>query len=316
MNYKNWIKFRMIAWSIVAILLAVVLAIGIKGWGGSTFSGNIFTRGFTLSNMKVVKELKFDDIDDIKNIKTDFNTSNLVITENDEENIKVIVKSNKKLKNKKYINAEVRSQTLNIGDFNNKSSRNIFGIFNGYYLEVEMKIPKSYKENITINNRVGDITFNSDLNLNKLDINIKTGDIDGNQKINSKKITIDSKVGDVDFNSLEGKEIVIDCKIGDIDILKFSGKGNIESKVGDISCDIEDLKGDFSIKSKVGDIDLYINRDLSFNFEGNKSFGEIDTGLKFSNVSQSSDYFLGQYGDNPISQITANVKTGDISIND
>ena len=168
MNDKNWIKFRMIAWSIVAILLAVVLAIGIKGWGGSTFSGNI--------------------------LKTDFNTSNLVITENDEENIKVIVKSNKKLKNKKYINAEVRSQTLNIGDFNNKSSRNIFGIFNGYYLEVEMKIPKSYKENITINNRVGDITFNSDLNLNKLDINIKTGDIDGNQKINSKKITIDSKV--------------------------------------------------------------------------------------------------------------------------
>ena len=142
MNDKNWIKFRMIAWSIVAILLAVVLAIGIKEWGGSTFSGNIFTRGFTLSNMKVVKELKFDDIDDIKNIKTDFNTSNLVITENDEENIKVIVKSNKKLKNKKYINAEVRSQTLNIGDFNNKSSRNIFGIFNGYYLEIEMKILK------------------------------------------------------------------------------------------------------------------------------------------------------------------------------
>ena len=60
MNDKNWIKFRMIAWSIVAILLAVVLAIGIKGWGGSTFSDNIFTRGFTLSNMKVVKELKFD----------------------------------------------------------------------------------------------------------------------------------------------------------------------------------------------------------------------------------------------------------------
>ncbi len=228
MNDKNWIKFRMIAWSIVAILLAIVLAVGIKGLGGNIFSGNIFSRGFTLSNMKVVKELKFDDIDDIKNIKTDFNTSDLIITENDEENIKVIVNSNKNLKNKKYklkfddiddikniktdfntsdliitendeenikvivnsnknlknkkyINAEVRSQILNIEDFNNKSSRNIFGIFNGYYLEVEMKIPKSYKENITINNRVGDITFNSDLNLNKLDINIKTGDIDGNQ---------------------------------------------------------------------------------------------------------------------------------------
>ena len=31
----------------------------------------------------------------------------------------------------------------------------------------------NYKKNITIDNRVGDISFHSDLNINNLDINIK-----------------------------------------------------------------------------------------------------------------------------------------------
>ncbi|MCC3868726.1 DUF4097 family beta strand repeat-containing protein [Terrisporobacter mayombei] len=316
MNDKNWVKLRMILWSIVAILLALVLAVGIKGWGGNIFSGNISNRSFTISNMKVVKELKFDDINHIKYIKTDFNASDLIITENNEDNIKVIVKCNKTLKNNKYINADINSDTLKIEDFNNKSSRNIFGIFNGYSLQVEIKVPKSYKENITINNRVGDITFDSNLNLNNLSIDVVTGDIDGNQRINSNKIDINNKVGDVNFNYLYGKEVTIKGKTGDIDIDKFSGKGSIESQVGDITCDIENLNGDFSIKSKVGDVELYTNKNLSFIFEGNKNFGDLDTGLKFNNVSQSSDSFTGQYGNDPVNKIIANVKTGDISIND
>lgn len=316
MNDKNWVKFRMILWSIVAILLSLVLAVGIKGWGGNVFSGNIFNRSFTASNMKVVKELKFDDVNHIKGIKTDFNASDLIITENNEDNIKVIVKCNKILKNNKYINADINSDTLKIEDFNNKSNRSIFGIFNGYFLQVEIKIPKSYKENITINNRVGDITFDSNLNLNNLSIDVITGDIDGNQKINSNKITINNKVGDVNFNYLYGKEVSIKGKTGDIDINKFSGKGSIESQVGDITCDIENLNGDFRIKSKVGDVELYTNKNLSFIFEGNKSFGDLDTELEFNNVSQSSDSFTGQYGNNPVNKIIANVKTGDISIND
>ena len=296
MNYKNWVKFRMVLWSIVAILLALVLIIGIKGWSSNRFSTNIFSRSFSISNMKVVKELKFDDINNIKNIKTDFNASDLIITENSEDNIKVIVKSNKTLKNKKYINAKIKSDTLSIEDFNNKSSRNILGISNGYYLQVEIKIPKSYKENITINNIVGDITFDSDLNLNDLYVDVKTGDIDGNQNINSNEIYINNKVGNMDLNYLNGKEVTIDVKTGDIDIDKFSGKGSIESKIGDV--------------------ELYINKNLSFIFEGNKSFGDLDIGLKFNNVSQSSEYFVGQYGENPVNKIIANVKTGDIRIND
>lgn len=316
MNDKGWIKVRMIAWSIVAVLLVIILIIGLNGWGETVFSNNIFTRGFTTSSKKVVKELKFDDINDIENIKIGFNTSDLIISENSEDNIKLIVKSNRKLKDKKYIKAEINSNTLNVEDYNNKSNRNIFNMFNNYYLEVEIKIPKDYKESITVDNRVGDVEIDSSLSLSRLDINIQTGDIEGNGKINSKEITISSKVGEVEFKSLEGKNIIIKNKTGDIDIDEFSGNGSIESQIGDIACDVERLNGDFSIKSKTGDVDLYVNRDLSFVFEGNKSFGDIDSGLEFNNVTQSSNFFKGEYGNNPVNKITTNVKTGDISIND
>lgn len=314
MNNKNWIRFRMIAWSIVAILLAIVLAVSINGWGGSIFSSSIFTKGIITSNKKVVKELKFDNIDDINNIKTDFSISDLTITENNDDNIKVIIKSNRNLKDKKYINAEVNSNTLTIEDINQKTNKNIFNMLKGHFLEVEIQIPKSYNRDIEINNNVGNITFDSDLNLNNLYIDLKTGDINGTEKINSKKITINNKVGDIDFDYLDSENIVIKGKTGDINIEEFIGKGIVESQIGDITCHIDNLNGDFHIKSKVGDVELYINRDLSFIFEGNKDVGDIDTDLQFNNVSQSSDHFSGQYGDNPINKITANIKTGDISI--
>lgn len=314
MNDKNWIRFRMVAWSIVAILLAIILAVSINGWGG-IFSSDIFTKGIITSNKKVVKDLEFDNIENIKNIKTDFTISDLTITENNEDDIKVIVKSNRNLKDKKYIKSEINSNTLTIEDVNQKTNRNIFNIFKGYSLEVEIKIPKSYKGDIEISNKVGNITFDSDLDLNNLDVDLKTGDINGTEKINSKKVTINNKVGDIDFEYLNSENLVIKGKTGDINIEEFIGEGSIESQIGDINCRIDNLNGDFDIKSRVGDVELYINRDLSFIFEGNKDIGEINTSLQFNNVSQSSDYFTGQYGDSPTNKITTNIKTGDISLN-
>ena len=174
----------------------------------------------------------------------------------------------------------------------------------------------NYKKNITIDNRVGDISFHSDLNINNLDINIKTGDIEGSGRINAKEITINSKVGDMDFNYIDGENLFIKGKTGDIEIEKFSGKGSIESEIGDIDCDIENLTGDLALKSKIGDVSLYINRDISFIFEGNKSLGDIYTNLEFNNVSQSSEYFTGEFGKKSSNKITINVKTGNIEIND
>ena len=81
-------------------------------------------------------------------------------------------------------------------------------------------------------------------------------------------------------------------------------------------CDIENLTGDLALKSKIGDVSLYINRDISFIFEGNKSLGDIYTNLEFNNVSQSSEYFKGEFGKKSSNKITINVKTGNIEIND
>ncbi|WP_455538980.1 DUF4097 family beta strand repeat-containing protein [Terrisporobacter sp.] len=286
MDDKKWIQIRIITWSIVAILLSVVLIVAVRGWGSS-----IFTKEFTISNKKVVKELEFDDIDNLKNIKINFGTSNLIISESDEDNIQIIVKSNRKLKNKKYIDTNINSETLTIEDFNENSRKNFLNIFDKCILKVELKIPKSYNKNLTIDNKIGDITFDSNLNLNNLNVNIKTGDINVNKEIDAKRIDINSIVGDMKFDKIEGESISIKGKTGGVDIDKLIGYGSIESQIGDITCSIEDLNGDIDFKSHVGDIHLDVNEDLKFVLEGNKNIGDIKTNLEFSNISQSSKTF-------------------------
>lgn len=315
MRDKQWIKIRIIGWSTVAILLTIVLVMCIGGWGSNRImKHDIFNKGFYYSNMKVVREVTFDNIDDIKNIKADLNTSDLIVNENKEDNIKLIIRCNKTLKNKKYIDTQVDSHTLNITDFNNKSSENIFKILNGCSLEVEIKLPKNYKCSMDINKSAGDIEFISDLKFNNLNIDLKTGDIECDQKINADKITINNRVGDIELDYVRGNDISIQSKKGDIYVDNLGGKGVIDSQNGDVTCNIEKLNGNFNIKSKIGDVDLSVSRRMSFIIKGNKGFDEIDSDIQFNHISQSTDNFLAQYGNNPIDQIIVNVENGDIII--
>ena len=314
MNDKKLIKIKLIAWSIVTILLCVVLVNGIWGGRRNFFIWSGFNFGSYSGNMKEVKTYTFDKNENIKNINALLDTSDLIISENNEDNIKVIVRCSKVSKNKKYMDVNVDKNVLNIKDLN--KNQNFLKFLKNYSLEVEVKIPKSYKNTLSIKDNVGDVDVISELDLKSLAMNVDTGDIETERNIKADKIVVDGNVGDIEFASLQGDTINIKGKIGDLEIDKFKGKGTIESKVGDIKCNIEDLTGDFDIKSKNGNVELNVNKKLSFDFEGNQNFGDIDTSLTFNNVSQSSDFFSGRYGKNPVGKISVNVKTGDISIND
>ncbi|MEG1409508.1 MAG: DUF4097 family beta strand repeat-containing protein [Terrisporobacter sp.] len=315
MNDKKWIKFRMFIWSLIAVLLSIFLIFNVFSWGGSYFNNNIMNWGFsTNNNMKKINEYEFDDIDSIKNITTNINNSDVVLGKNNKDNIKVIVKSNKGIKDKNSIKADKNLDTVSIEDKSNNTKGKFFGITKGIFMEVEVLIPDSYKGNLNIDNNVGDLSFVSSLEFHNVDINVKTGDVDINQKLIANKLVINNKVGDLDAKTLIVKDLSIEGKTGDIEIEELEGKGSLDSDVGDIDCGIEKLSGDLKLRSRVGDVDISINRDLSFLFEGNKKMGEIESDLEFNNVSQSSKHFSGKYGKTPNNLISVDVKTGDIGI--
>lgn len=310
MKEKKYIMIRMIAWSIIAIFLTLVLVSNIwaSPWNLSPIS---FARGISFGNKyKVVKEYKFDNLKNIKNINTDLDCGDVILSHNKENNIKVIIRANRDVKDKEYITANEDLDTINIQ--NNINTKRVN--WNTLNMEVEILIPDSYKGNLNIDNNVCDIDMVSDFKFDTVDISLKTGDIDILGKLTANKIIINNEVGDFEANTLSSKDITIDSNTGDIEITNLDGKGSINTDVGDIDCGIDDLKGDVDISSVVGDVNLLVDDDLNFTFKGNEPFGDVDTNMNFKNINMSSKSFSGSYGDSSDNIINVKVKTGDIEI--
>lgn len=316
MDDKKLLKFKMLIWSIVVITLSLFLVFNISGYEGNLFNYNFNSFGFHRgSNLKVVKEYKFDNVKELKNISTNISNGDVTFNKNNEDNIKVIVKSNKDLKNKNYISVNQESNTLNIVDNGNGGKFSVFGLIKDSYIKVEVLLPQSYDGDLDISNNVGDIEFLSDLKFDNINLKVKTGDVDINNKLTANKVVIDIKTGDLYVNTLIAKDSSIDNKTGDIEIEEFQGKGSIDTKVGDIYCGIETLDGNLKVRSEVGDIDLFLNESLNFKLDVNKGFGDMDTELAFNNVSQTSKSFSGSFGKESDNIISVDIKTGDIEIN-
>lgn len=312
MNNKNWIKFRGIVWAIVAVLLSIFLIINISTMRWGNFNINIFpwTSYSSSRNLKTINEYEFDNIDDIKNINSKVRVGDFIIESSKDNTIKVIVKSNKKQKNKEIIKATESADTLLIED---KSSIN-FTIGNNTYFEVIVYLPESYNGNININNKTGDVKLTSNLDISNLNIDISTGDVSIKNTLFAKKVSIESHVGDISINNLDTDDLYLKSKLGDVTIKNFSGKGYIDTKTGDIECGVKSLIGDFDISTKIGDVDLSVDENLVFYFNVNKNVGDISCDLEFNNVSQSTSSFRGERGKTPSNEITIDIKTGDMSI--
>lgn len=316
MRDKGWVKLRIFIWSLVAILLSVFLISNL--WGSyNVFNGNIFSamNYSSTKNMKIIKEYKFDNVEEIKNITGNIKTSDIVFRENDENNIKVIIKSNKNLKDKDFVKANVASDTLKIEDTERRNKVNIVGFNKGFYVDIQVLLPKKYNGNLDITNKVGDVDFVSNFKLNDINIDNKVGDIDVSNKLIANKVLFDCKVGNVDANILEVEDLTINANTGDIEIREFYGKGDMETGVGDVEINIQKLSGNLGITSGVGDVDIFIKDTNSFNFKANKNYENVDSNLEFDNVSLSSKSFNGKYGSNPKNTINVRSNTGDISIN-
>lgn len=316
MRDKNRIILRIVTWSLVAILLSVFLISNLQE-SVNVFSGNVFSSMNYMEgkNMKTIKEYKFDNIDDIKNITANISTSDIVFRKNDENNIKVIVKSNRNLKDKDFVKANVSSDTLKIEDTERRTRVNLFGINKGFYVDIQILLPKNYNGNLDVLNKVGDVDFVSNFNLNNVTIDNKVGDVDISNKLKANKVLFDCKVGSVEANILDVENLIINANTGDAEINQFSGKGNIETELGDVEINIQKLNGNLDIEAGLGDIDIVVNSNESFNFKGNKNYEDIDSNLQFDNVSLSSKSFNGKYGSNPKNTISVKSNAGEISIN-
>lgn len=286
MNDKNYKKIEIIAWIAVAIVLTAFLFIILEK---DIFSINNLFNNTSNKNMKVIKTYTIKDIEKFKDINVDISQGEIELLESKDNNIYISLKSNKNLKDKDYLNLDEDTSTLDITG--EKVSKIHF--LNNTNIKIEIQIPKSYKENMSIEVDVGDIIANKDLNLNNLNVTSNVGDIELNKKIKCKKFNIVNDTGYIDITSIDGG-------------------GSIKSDVGNIECNINGLNQDIDITSDIGDIELGVDRDLSFKFNSNKKLDDMDISL--NNIYNKNKGLYGEHGKNPKYTIKTYSDVGDIDI--
>lgn len=263
---------------------------------------NFINSDFTISNDKLntitEKELSLENIN---NIYFDLNVDNITFIDNTDNNLKIVEKSNKELSEKEQIKASQVNDTIKISRNSNQS---INSISKSFKRELIVYLPKSYNKNLNINLSLGDISLNSDLNLDKLEIYLTTGDVDINKNLNCKTFILEGNTGDFYINYLYCDNYGISLTNGDVDVSNLFGNGYINTTTGNINCHVYDITGDTDFASSTGDITINIKKQLEFFINVSCDIGKI-----------SNDFKSNSFGDNPLYTLNIDCGLGNVKIN-
>lgn len=286
MDNKKYNKIEMIAWSVVAVVLTVVLVVFLQK---NSFGIDGLFKINSNGKMKSVSEYTIKDTKNLKNISVDMSLGEVELTESKDDNIYVIFKANKDIKAEKYLDVDQKSDALDIKSVN----KNKLHFLNNVSMKIELQIPKSYNQNIYVSTDVGDTVFDKELHLRALIVKSDVGDIKLNKAIKCDSYEIKNDTGDIKVYSIDGA-------------------GSMESDIGDMKCGIDGIKGDIDIVSNIGSIKLEISKDLAFKFKSDKQPEDID--IDFDKLSKDDDDFYGEYGKNPSYTIDVKSDIGDINL--
>ncbi|NMS91797.1 DUF4097 domain-containing protein [Clostridioides difficile] len=283
-----------------------------------TFTGCSHSQTSSLAN-----ELHFS-LDDILNLTISYDEEKIAFfeSESDELIIKEYMTTNKNSYHAK-INQDSNSIKISEG------SKPLFkGSFSRY---IEVYLPTSYHENLTVTTTDGNIDFsNIEILLSSLHSDSTTGTIHFNVA-KAKDIYLSSTSGTLKLGDLKANQIKIETTSGNVTCDKIdgnvtytstSGNANIKSAVGSGNYRINN-SGNLNIKyakvtdnlsffNKNDDINIILPKDLEFEFIATTKNGLISTNFK-RYITLEKRIAKGIIGSHP--DITINVETNNGNIN-
>lgn len=305
-------KFKIamiVMWSVIAIVLAALLIFGMTTGIGTH---NMFRIGrFNMGPSKVQKQ-ETATLDSCDKIRLDFSSSDILVKATDDNELKVIQRGNGDFKDDEKFTISNDNNTVTIQQGRSRVGFFIFG-FGNTGSEIELDIPKSYAKDLDIETSSGDVTFDSDMNLNSLKCTLSSGDLECRNNITANEISLDSASGDIDMDNLNCSKYDVSDSSGDITIKALSGSGRIEATSGDININYSDI-GDYSdISVSSGDIHINVPKSLSFEFSGKCTSGDINSDFDMS-YNKKGNEASAKVGDGPYKKINAETTSGDIHI--
>lgn len=202
----------------------------------------------------------------------------------------------------------------------------------GFSRRIEVYLPTSYIEALTITTTNGDIDFaNVELQLSKLRIDSTAGTVDIENAAAS-NIHLSTTSGTLNLGSLEADNIRLDTTsgnvicdklIGNVEYTSKSGNADIKSAVGcgsykannsgSLDVNYTEVTGDLYFFNKNDSINLALPKNLSFEFEATTKNGSVSTTFQECTTVDGRTT-RGIVGDNPTVSVKTETNNGNIEV--
>lgn len=202
----------------------------------------------------------------------------------------------------------------------------------GFSRYVEVYLPTSYHESLTVTTTDGDIDLSAlEMTLNALRIDSTAGTVKINT-VAAQNIHLSTTSGVLEVNRLEADTIRIDTTSGsfschtlngNVAYTTTSGNANIKSAIGsgsykannsgELNVVYTEVTGNLSFYNKNDSIHVTLPADLEFEFQATTKNGSVSANFQ-ENISMDGRTTSGTVGEHPTVTITVETKNGNIEV--
>lgn len=304
---KRFVKTLLLIWICIAVLLTGILVYAIAYGHPEKKFFRTFTWGGS-ANM-IQKDEKVS-LDNCNKINFDFTSTDIIVQTTDDTKLRVIQSSSAKLTDDQKFTISKDGDTILVST---RERTHIFS-FGSWNEKIEIYIPQSYTKDLDIRSSSGNITFNSDIILNNLACTLSSGNLHIYSNIDANEVNMKCGSGNIDIEGLKCSTYEINTSSGNIGIDSLSGSGEVSASSGNIKIDYKDIKDYSNITAHSGNITLTVPKQISFEFDGECTSGDIDSNFDLNYKNKRGNKASGKIGDGPYKKINARTTSGNIRI--
>ncbi|MEL7609085.1 MAG: DUF4097 family beta strand repeat-containing protein [Bacillota bacterium] len=337
---RKLIKVQILLCALLGVILLFVLLFGVSG----AFNGLQLS---VWGKLEAVHEQTVSAAD-IESIALDFSSMDISVTVTDESDIRIVQLASAKLSPREFFTLENLNGELRISQ---PESRRLFNFFSfGVNQKLELYLPKSYAQSLSVKTRSGNVTLLSELIAQEISFDLSSGKLSGNSVTGVKRVDvrvtsgdislgavsceeydINASSGNIDIASLKGTgevltrsgNITIDAlegirhdiqaSSGDIRVAGFSGAGSVHTTSGVVRVDCTAVLGDLSLGATSGDIRVKLPRDASYELYASCTSGDISGDIDMS-YSKNGRAATAKIGAGPYVKLDIQTHSGNIDI--
>lgn len=293
---------------IAIILVCVGLAFGIAALGKlSPERSNSFLSTRVIGSMTLVQEDAVS-LDGVTDINIDFGSHEVEVLPGAEEEVRI-----KEYMNFDPDNGELTTIRKSGNDLDIESGSSQTHLFSmGTKKRIEIYIPDSYHNDMSIELGSGSIEIHKELQLSELEMEISSGKATAD-KIEAETSELKLSSGELIIDELTGKQ---DVKVesGRLELGLVTGNGRYHCSSGALIMQVSEIIGDMELEVTSGKIDAEFPKEASFRYRADVASGHADT--YFDGDKDDDHEYSATVGDNPSYEVKVKVSSGHADISD